>query len=97
MKKLILFSPLLIVLFASCSPELYQPIHSVNEVSLEDLKEGRNLYVYNCASCHRLYSPNKFNTNEWKININKMQPKAKITDVEKQLIFDYLVNSPMKK
>lgn len=81
----------------SCSSELYQPKNSINKISLEDLKAGRATYVKNCASCHQLFLPNKFNNKEWNDNLNEMQTRAKITDAEKQLIYQYIVNAPKKK
>jgi len=94
MKKYLIFIPLLFL--ASCSSELYQPKSSSDKVSLEDLKKGRVTYVKNCASCHQLFLPKNFNTKEWKDNLDKMQARAKITDDEKQLIYQYIVNAPKK-
>lgn len=94
MKKYLIFTPLLFLI--SCSSELYQPIQGTDKVSLEDLKEGRVIYVKNCASCHQLFLPAKFNNKEWETNLNKMQNRAAITDAEKQLVYQYLVSAPKK-
>ena len=92
MKKTISFI-LLFTLF-SCGSNLYIPFNGKGEISVENLKKGRELYVKNCASCHQLYAPNKYNSVEWQKKLNWMQPKAKITDDQKQLIYNYLVNAP---
>jgi mono/diheme cytochrome c family protein len=63
-------------------------------MSIDELKQGRDLYVNNCASCHQLYLPNKYTAKDWHYWLDDMQPKAKITDAQKQLIYDYLVNAP---
>ena len=93
MKKPISYCCLFLVLLA-CSSQLYIPAESSATVSFVDLKKGRELYVNNCASCHQLYTPNKFSEKEWTENLNEMQPKAKITDEEKQLIYQYITNAP---
>ena len=94
MKKYLYFIPILFLI--SCASELYQPINGTEKTSLEDLKKGRTIYVNKCSTCHQLRLPNKFNSNEWEVNLNKMQPKAKITENEKQLIYQYLINAPKK-
>lgn len=92
MKKLG-YLPVCFLLF-SCASQLYTPTESVNSVSVENLKEGRVLYSKNCASCHQLYLPNKYDGATWKYNLDKMKSRAKITDDQKKLVYDYLVNAP---
>jgi len=94
-KKLFFLAPLLLLF--SCATELYQPITGNEKAPLEDLKTGRTLYVNKCAACHLLNLPNKYNEKEWVVNLNEMQKKAKITDDQKQLIYQYLINAPKKK
>lgn len=94
MKKYFLFSPLLLLLLASCSTALYQPVSDGNNAHLDDLKKGRALYVNTCAGCHQLYLPNKFSAKEWKTNLDEMQSRAKITDADKELIYQYLIGTP---
>jgi len=93
-KKLIYLAPILLLF--SCATELYQPITGSEKVPLEDLKTGRSLYVNKCAACHHLRLPNKYNEKQWVVILNKMQKKAKITDDQKQLIYQYLINAPKK-
>ena len=81
-------------LFISCASQLYIPTESINSVSTENLKEGRKLYVNNCASCHQLYLPNQYDAQTWQHNLDEMQARAKITDNQKKLIYDYLLNAP---
>ena len=81
-------------LFISCASQLYIPTESINSVSVENLKEGRELYVKNCSSCHQLYMPNQYDAVTWKHNLDEMQARAKITDDQKKLVYDYLVNAP---
>ena len=94
MKKIIICS-YIFGLF-SCAPSLYIPIQDVNSISVLDLKTGRNLYVNNCGSCHQLHLPREYNKEQWSNNLDFMQPRAKITDAQKQLIYNYLINEPKK-
>ena len=94
MKKLILFG--CIVLLTSCSSQLYIPIEATPTVSLEELKTGREIYVKKCSSCHQLHLPSQYNEKVWSSNLNEMQARAKITDEEKQLIYQYITNAPKK-
>jgi mono/diheme cytochrome c family protein len=91
MKRLILIPALFLV---SCNSQLYIPLQEVNSISVENLKKGRDLYVNNCSSCHQLYLPNQYNNKAWQYNLDQMQTKAKITDDQKKLIYDYLINAP---
>lgn len=76
----------------SCATQLYVPSKKTANNSLEDLLEGRETYVKNCSGCHQLFAPSKYNNSEWKKKLDWMQPKAKITDVQKKLIYEYLIS-----
>lgn len=94
MKKIFFFG--FIVFLFSCSSQLYVPIEAVAKIPLEDLKTGREIYVKKCSSCHQLYLPNKYTEKVWMDNLNEMQVRAKITDEEKTLIYQYLTNATEK-
>jgi mono/diheme cytochrome c family protein len=81
------------VLIASCSSQLYMPSASDTKMQ-EQLQAGRKLYVAHCSSCHNLYLPKRFSVDQWRKNVEEMQPKAKITDEQKQLIYQYLTSQP---
>ncbi len=89
MKKIILSFSTLIVL--SCASKLYIPKEETNNnEDIAALKEGRTLYVNNCANCHQLYMPNQFNKTDWAYNLDQMQTRANITNEQKELIYNYL-------
>jgi nitrate/TMAO reductase-like tetraheme cytochrome c subunit len=72
---------------------LYLPVNDDAQrvgTSLDTLKNGRTLYINNCASCHNLYSPEKFTSKEWRKNVTAMQKRAKINDAQKEIILKYL-------
>ncbi|MEY4877218.1 MAG: hypothetical protein RL708_2367 [Bacteroidota bacterium] len=54
--------------------------------------EGKRLYETKCNTCHKLYSPASRNEERWTKVLDWMQPKAKITDLEKQTIYLYLTS-----
>jgi mono/diheme cytochrome c family protein len=92
MKKIILSFTTLILL--SCASRLYVPKEAANSNNdVADLKEGRTLYVNNCANCHQLYMPNQFNKTDWAYNLNQMQARANITNEQKELIYSYLAQA----
>ena len=90
---------------ASCKTPYYVPTEQTlaqcsengYKTSIEELTKGRDLYMGKCGKCHSLYKPNQFSGEQWKINLSKMQPKAKITDDEKWLIFAYVNNCGAQK
>jgi cytochrome c5 len=81
-----------ISMLIACTSALYLPSKEnvASNANIEELQKGRALYVNKCSSCHSLYLPEKYNKAEWSKQVNKMAPKAKITDQEKELIQAYL-------
>ncbi len=76
-----------------CGIALYQPtdVHATRAgVPLTELQQGRSLYADRCSSCHNLRLPEKYSPEKWSEELGKMQRKAKISDDEKRLIFQYL-------
>ena len=92
MKKLVLAG---LMGFLACSPALYLPTTEVAQLKnhqLESLSLGRQLYIENCGSCHRLHLPGEFSGQAWYSFLDSMQHKAKITDGQKQLVLDYILS-----
>lgn len=81
-------------MLVACSSQIYTPVDSINNIPVLKLKEGRQLYVQNCASCHQLYTPRQYSAAAWARNLAEMQERSHISDREKDLIYDYLVNAP---
>jgi len=77
----------------ACSSALYKPNQDniSKGANLEELIQGRKIYVKKCSSCHSLVLPEKHNTEEWKIWLDKMQQKSNINAKEKASILKYLL------
>jgi mono/diheme cytochrome c family protein len=59
------------------------------------LSEGKSMYEVNCAKCHKLYDKNSFTPEEWTPIVMRMQKKARITDEQREKIYEYLTTSEM--
>ncbi|HEX5002037.1 MAG TPA: cytochrome c [Bacteroidia bacterium] len=96
--KKTLFAFILIGL-TGCATSLYVPTQEMasNDATLEQLTEGRALYASKCGNCHKLHRPAEYDAERWTRNLNKMQKRAKITEEEKGLIYQYLIHHPEKK
>lgn len=84
--------PVLVFVLIACKSALYIPSaeNTSGKANVEELQKGRALYINKCSSCHALHLPEKYTKNEWIGWVNKMAPKAKITDEEKELIQAYV-------
>jgi len=51
---------------------------------------GKRLYIRRCAKCHRLYQPADYSPDEWRLWMNKMTRKAKLTPEQQKLLSRYL-------
>ncbi|MCL6524571.1 MAG: hypothetical protein K6T34_07895 [Thermoflavifilum sp.] len=99
MKKTISIIAIMMVLYA-CASKLYVP-SAVNvekakrlnpAITENQLKVARSLYISHCSSCHNLHLPHEYTRDQWIDILNKMQPKAKITDQQKALLLIYLTS-----
>jgi Cytochrome c1 len=80
------------ILVASVSAGLYKPAKKdvTPGASLAELKKGRQLYISNCASCHSLYEPERYDTARWRRIMDRMAPKSHLNDENKALIWKYV-------
>ncbi|MGC4128164.1 MAG: cytochrome C [Bergeyella sp.] len=91
MKRVIVLSAFAVVLFTSCSPKAV-PVAETSVITEEMLAQGKTIYENSCGKCHDLYDPTKFTSVEWVGIMNAMAPKAKLTDEQHQLVYDYVVS-----
>lgn len=60
------------------------------DATLEQLKQGHDLYYGTCTGCHSAKSITRHSENEWPGILTDMAKKAKITQAEKDAIFTYV-------
>lgn len=71
---------------------LYMP--SITDITpnatLQELQQGRELYISYCNRCHGFYLPESYNPTEWKNIMSSMAPKANLSSSDSLLITKYL-------
>lgn len=102
MKNIIAIALFVIVFLVSCTPktipvkETSSTISQTSTVatapSLDKLEQGKTIYDNSCGTCHDLPNPTDFTSVEWIGIMNSMAPKAKLTDEQHQLVYDYVVS-----
>lgn len=83
----------MLLCLVGCVSVLYIPTSNdavSQNVPLQTLTKGRDLYVKNCGSCHNLYLPSRFTKSEWKKITEDMTERAKITNLQAEQIRQYL-------
>lgn len=84
------------LLLVACSSskktiETNETIEKKEVVLSPEQAEGKMLYENNCGKCHALFSADKFTKEQWEPIVLRMQKKARITDEQRDLVFNYLV------
>jgi hypothetical protein len=82
----------LMTLMAACSIG-----YVINMKEKTDYPEGRYLYASKCNSCHRLYDPKSFSITKWDSILIKMKQKAKLTDEQRELINNWILEKQSTK
>lgn len=100
MRRLLLISLLVVMASAACTPALLEPtLEDATwaqtrwpDLTLEELHEGRALYVRKCSGCHLLRRPEKYTPAEWSEQIEKMMAEqdVELEPVERIRIERYL-------
>jgi hypothetical protein len=74
------------------SSSLYTPTGTdvTANATLDELLQGRTLYINHCGDCHGLYSPDGRTVSEWKSAIAVMGPRTSLTAAEITLVTKYL-------
>jgi cytochrome c5 len=79
-----------VVKAASVLQDSVQPI--TFNINANKLLAGKQIYTANCGKCHELYNSKKFNAVQWAEILNRMEIKAGISNAQRRMIEDYLVN-----
>ncbi len=59
----------------------------------ELLENGRAIYLNRCASCHDLSAPDEFSEREWRSQVRKMAPKARINNTQQTKLLAFLLTA----
>jgi mono/diheme cytochrome c family protein len=88
------------LLFACAGSPLPQPTaadvsrgaSAFPDLTLDELSQGRRLYVSRCGSCHALKAPAELSASRWAEEVEAMRREngVKLTDDEAQAIVRYL-------
>ncbi len=90
---------LLIIVLTSCSKSLLVPSEehidkttlTTFNTTIEELKNGQNIYIQKCGNCHYLYRPIRFSEEKWRHEMPEMSVKSKISNDQQTLILKYLL------
>ena len=97
MKKILVILCLSFVVFA-CSHKTTSTVTKTESaiktesasVSHAQYEEGRMVYEAKCGTCHKLKNPTRGNMTQWTKWIDRMAPKAKLTETEKMQVTAYV-------
>jgi hypothetical protein len=74
------------------SGSLYTPTAAnvTANATLEELQQGRTLYINYCGNCHGLYNPESYTPMQWKSIMNNMGPKTGMSNSDLLLVTKYV-------
>src|SRR4051812_34808766 len=55
------------------------------------LENGRSLFLARCSGCHNLPKPTDYSAQEWRPIVERMEPLAKLTNEQGELVLRYVV------
>jgi hypothetical protein len=58
--------------------------------TIDELTQGRQLYINNCSRCHMLYSPDSYTASQWKSIVSVMAPRTSMSAAEVKLVTKYV-------
>lgn len=91
MKKVVLSIILGSAFLASCGPKSVA-VTGPKYTSSEQLAQGQTFFENSCNKCHKLPDPAKHDNQGWIKTLSRMAPKAKLTDEQHQMVYDYLIS-----
>jgi len=91
MKKSIAITILGAAFVVSCGPKS-TAVTGPKLSSAEHLAQGKTVFENACNRCHKLPDPAKHDDQEWIKTLSRMAPKAKLTDEQHQMVYDYLIS-----
>ncbi len=62
------------------------------DATAQTLSEGYGVYTGACTNCHGKKNMLKHTEEDWKKDIDRMSPRAKITDAQKDALWKYVLS-----
>lgn len=59
----------------------------------EYLGQGKTVFDNSCGKCHDLPAPQDHTPQDWVGIMNAMAPKAKLTQAQHEMVYDYIVSA----
>lgn len=56
----------------------------------ESISQGKVIFENSCGKCHDLPNPKSHTDAQWTGIVNTMAPKAKLTDAQGTMVYDYV-------
>ncbi len=75
----------------SCTPKTV-PTANTQTATADNLAQGKTIYENSCGKCHDLPEPTKYDAQKWVGIMNWMAPKAKLTEEQHKLVYDYVIS-----
>lgn len=75
----------------SCGPKSLA-VSGPKYTSSENLAQGKTVFENSCNRCHALPKPTRHDDAGWIKTLSRMAPKAKLTDDQHQMVYDYLIS-----
>ncbi|WP_370896536.1 cytochrome C [Chryseobacterium gossypii] len=91
MKKVILSIFSGFALLVSCGPKSVA-VTGPKYTSSEQLAQGKTIFESSCNKCNKLPDPAKHDEQGWIKTLSRMAPKARLTDEQHQMVYDYLIS-----
>ncbi|MBB6371079.1 c-type cytochrome [Chryseobacterium shigense] len=91
MRKVILSMIAGAVFMVSCGPKSVA-VTGPKYTASEQLTQGKTIFENSCSRCHKLPNPVKHDDQGWIKTLSRMAPKAKLSDEQHQMVYDYLIS-----
>jgi cytochrome c5 len=82
-------------LAVSCGPKS-AAVTGPKYTSSQQLAQGKTIFENSCNRCHKLPDPEKHDDQGWIKTLSRMAPKAKLSDDQHQMVYDYLISANKK-
>lgn len=89
MKKLLLLGVVASALAVSCTQKA---VGEGKITKAESIAQGKVIFENSCGKCHALPNPKSHTDAQWTGIVNAMAPKAKLTDAQGTMVYDYVTS-----